>query len=349
MRVPRLFACSTIIVALILIAAPANAAPNNPKPDNPKPPAEHTVISNLSYAPAMPANSRGHLLDLYLPTRGNKQLRPLVIWTSGSAWLSDDGKAGAKDPAPHFTSRGWVVAGVSVRSSSQAVFPAQVHDIKSAIRWLRFHAGTYGIDPNRIAIMGDSSGGWATQMAAFTGGVRELEGNLGVTGVSSRVQAAVDFYGPTDFLQMDKHMLPGACEAFNRITGGTDCHNDVRSPESLLLGCAIQTCTEKAARANPANYVDARDPEVKIVHGRKDVLVPHHQSELLYAKLRASCATATFHSIPNIGHDLGVTTDAGKADGQQVVTTRKCRGDRPVKAPAPTWQELERFLRQAVR
>ena len=98
---------------------------------------------------------------------------------------------------------GYAVAGVSIRSSAQVVFPGQLHDIKAAIRWLRANAATYGLDASRIAIMGDSSGGWTTAMAALTGDAPELEGSVGVTGVRSDVRAAVAFYPPTDFLAMD--------------------------------------------------------------------------------------------------------------------------------------------------
>src|SRR5262249_45983764 len=94
------------------------------------------VISNIAYAPAQPAGSRGHLLDLYLPSGGTTP-RPLVIWHSGSAWMSDDGKSGAASIASVLNARGYAVAGVSIRSSSQAIFPAQAFDLKAAIRWLR--------------------------------------------------------------------------------------------------------------------------------------------------------------------------------------------------------------------
>ncbi|MEO3863559.1 alpha/beta hydrolase [Acrocarpospora sp. B8E8] len=140
------------------------------------PPVQAQVISNLAYAPPQPAGSQGHLLDLYLPDGGGSAPRPLVIWTSGSAWTADNGKSGASSIAGFFNSRGYAVAGVSVRSSSQAKFPAQVHDIKTAIRWLRSRAGTYQLDPNRFVVMGDSSGGWVADMAALTGGVASLGG-----------------------------------------------------------------------------------------------------------------------------------------------------------------------------
>ncbi|MFC7106378.1 alpha/beta hydrolase fold domain-containing protein [Nonomuraea rubra] len=144
------------------------------------------------------------------------------MWHRGSAWSSDDGKSRADEIAAVFNAKGFAVAGVSVRSSTQAVFPAQVHDVKAAIRWLRANAATYQLDPNRFAMMGDSSGGWLTEMATLTGGVAALEGTVGTTGVSSALQTGLAFYSPTDFLQMNAQNLPG---------GGLD-HDSPVSPES---------------------------------------------------------------------------------------------------------------------
>src|SRR5262245_20405340 len=94
-------------------------------------PAHAAVTSNIAYAPADPAGSRGHLLDVYTPSAGTGPW-PLLIWSSGSAWTSDDGKSGASSIASMFNPKGWAVAGVSVRSSAQAKFPAQVFDVKAA-------------------------------------------------------------------------------------------------------------------------------------------------------------------------------------------------------------------------
>ena len=126
-----------------------------------------------------------------------------MIWTGGSAWLADTGKRTAPGWPCSCCPAGYAVAGVSIRSSSQVQFPGQLHDIKAAIRWLRANAAKYNLDPDRIGIMGDSSGGWTTAMAALTGDAPELEGAVGTTGPSSRVQAAVAFYPPTNFLTMD--------------------------------------------------------------------------------------------------------------------------------------------------
>jgi len=316
------------------------------------------VIRDIAYAPPEPPGSRGHLLDLYLPRTPGEARMPLLIWTGGSAWLGDNGKDSAGPVAEQFNPKGYAVAGVSIRSSRQAPFPAQAYDIKAAIRWLRVHAREYRIDPRRIAIMGNSSGGWASAMAAVTGGVDELEGDAGELegdagelegdageeGVSSRVQAAVAFFPPTDFLQMDAHMID--CAFFNRIVGLTDCHNDPRSPESRLVGCPIQTCPDAVQRANPITYVSRDDPPMLIAHGQEDRLVPHHQSELLYAALRRACRDVTFSSVPGAGHSVPQVT-AG-VEGTTVRSARKCHREHVRVESGPTWETIERWLHRAL-
>jgi acetyl esterase/lipase len=304
------------------------------------------LIANVAYAPAEPAGSRGHLLDLYIPETPGRARTPLLIWTGGSGWLADNGKDSAAPVAERFTAKGYAVAGVSIRSSTQAPFPAQVYDIKAAIRWLRAHARAYGIDSRRIAIMGNSSGGWASAMAALTGGVGALEGNVGVQGgVSSRVQAAVPFFPPTDFLQMDAHMID--CPFFNRIFGLTDCHNDPLSPESRMVGCPIQTCPAAVQRANPITYGTPDDPPMLILHGQLDLLVPHHQSELLFAALRKACRDVTFYSVPGAGHSVSEVT-AG-TEGTTARTARSCHKQRERVETGPTWETIERWLNRALR
>ena len=256
------------------------------------PPPTH---ADLEYAPADPPGSNGHKLDLYVPARASASgAIPVVIWTGGSAWMADTGKASARGIAARLMPAGYAVAGVSIRSSAQVVFPGQLHDIKAAIRWLRANAATYGLDASRIAIMGDSSGGWTASMAALTGDAPELEGGVGVTGVRSDVRAAVAFYPPTDFLAMDAWAV--------RACTPPRCHDDATSPESRLVGCAIQTCAGKAQAANPVRYVTAADPPLLILHGGSDPLVPHNQGEQLYMALNKACREATFISLPKAGH-----------------------------------------------
>ncbi|MDT0341259.1 cellulose binding domain-containing protein [Streptomyces litchfieldiae] len=230
------------------------------------------------------------------------------------------------------------MAGVSVRSSSQAQFPAQVHDAKAAIRWLRSNAGQYGLDPSRFAVMGDSSGGWVANMATLTGGVTSLEGSIGVTGVSSAVQAGVSFFGPTDFLQMNAQRPPG---------GGLD-HDGPGSPESMLIGCAIQTCPDRVQEANPIRYVDANDPPMMLLHGQADNIVPHGQSALLHDALKAACVDTRFFSVPGAGHGTSDVLSSSRYGTQTVRTVSDCRETVTVGSPNPSWSEVANFLDTAL-
>lgn len=299
------------------------------------PPPTH---ADLDYAPADPSGSVGHRLDLYIPS-GATQPLPVAIWTGGSAWMSDAGKRTAPGVAAQLNPVGYAVAGVSIRSSSQVKFPGQLHDIKAAIRWLRANAAKYNLDANRIAMMGDSSGGWTTAMAALTGDVPELEGTVGTTGVSSRVQAAVAFYPPTNFLTMDQWAL--------RKCTPPGCHDDEPSPESRLVGCAIQSCPEKVQAANPVRYVSATDPPMLILHGNSDPLVPHNQGEQLYMALNKACREATFISLPKAGHGPwnGFLTNDAIREGATIRSTSAegCVVANPTSV-TPTWKTVTDFL-----
>lgn len=303
-----------------------------------QPPGPPPTHANLDYAPPEPATSNGHKLDLYIPANASGPL-PIVIWTGGSAWMADTGKNTAGTLAAQLNPAGYAVAGVSIRSSSQVTFPGQLHDIKAAIRWLRANASTYNIDPNRIAIMGDSSGGWTTAMAALTGDAPELEGTVGTTGVSSAVQAAVAFYPPTNFLDMDAWALR-PCE-------GQRCHDASVSPESRLVGCAIQECPERTQAANPVRYITPADPPIMILHGNSDPLVPHHQGEQLYMALNKACREAVFISLPTAGHGPWagfLTNDTIRAGATRRATAAEgCVVTNPT-LYTPTWQTVIEFL-----
>lgn len=300
-------------------------------------------FSNVEYAPADPPGSNGHKLDLYIPDGAAAPI-PVVIWTGGSAWRFDAGKSSAGPIAAQLNPAGYAVAGVSIRSSSQVKFPGQLHDIKAAIRWLRTNAATYRLDPGRIAIMGDSSGGWTAAMAAVTGDAPEMEGSVGTTGVSSAVEAAVAFYPPTNFLAMDAWALRKCVEP--------GCHDNAASPESSLVGCAIQTCPDKVKAASPMTYITPADPPILILHGDSDPLVPHNQGEQLYMALNKACKDAVFISLPKAGHGSVngfLTSDSiREAATMRSTSPAGCAVTNPTPY-TPTWKTITDFLDRALR
>ncbi len=295
------------------------------------------TFANLDYAPPEPPTTNGHKLDLYIPTGGRPL--PVVIWTGGSAWMADTGKTLAGGVALQLNPAGYAVAGVSIRSSSQTKFPGQLHDIKAAIRWLRSNAAKYNFDPSHIAIMGDSSGGWTSAMAAMTGDAPDMEGSVGTTGVSSVVQAAVAFYPPTNFLTMDTWAL--------RKCAPAACHDGENSPESRLVGCAIQTCPDKVQAANPLRYITDADPPIMILHGNSDQLVPHNQGEQLYMALNKACKDAIFISLPKAPHGNWngfLTNDAlREAATMRSTAANGCTVQNPTPF-TPTWKTVIDFL-----
>jgi acetyl esterase/lipase len=145
---------------------------------------------------------------------------------------------------------------------------------------------------------------------------------------------------------MDAHMLQN-CVPFNQIFGLTDCHADPQSPESLLLGCPIESCPGRVAAANPINYVDRRDPPLLIMHGQQDLLVPYNQSVLLYHALQRACDTATFFTLPHAPHgfvgDPPGLEDPAITQGATVQRTRQCHSTAP-RPKAPTWDFVARWL-----
>ena len=259
-------------------------------------------------------------LDLYLPTAPGAS-RPLLIWVHGGGW-----SGGNRYPAPGFAvgmrDVGFAVASVSYRLSGQAglwgtesvIFPAQIHDVKAAIRWLRAHATDYGIDGSRVGVWGSSAGGHLAALAGTSGNDPQLEGVVGVNlDQSSAVQAAVDYFGPTDIIQLtlDITTPPG-----NIID-----HDAPNSPESRLIGFnqpgqgigvlranlanlapPFPEFVARAIQVNPETWADVDDPPMMIAHGSDDMSVPIGQSERLRDTLIALGHTPLYMRAEGAGH-----------------------------------------------
>jgi acetyl esterase/lipase len=268
----------SVLILIVLVAAASAEAQSRPVAV----PVGTIVQRNMPYV------TNGHsrqVLDLYVP-KSEKSL-PVIIWVHGGAWQS----GGKERPVPlPYASEGYAVASVEYRLSQHATFPAQIEDCKAAVRWLRAHAREYNLDPNRFAAWGESAGGHLVALLGTTGNVKAFD--VGENpGFSSRVQAVIDCFGPTDFLQMDAHRLPNG-----------QVHDTADSPESKLIGGPIQENKDKVVKANPITYVSKNDPPFLIIHGDADPLVPHHQSELLDAALKKAGVPVTFYTVKAGGH-----------------------------------------------
>ena len=228
-------------------------------------------------------------LDLYLPAQGENL--PLIIWIHGGAFRLGSKEGSSDDPLPFdFLAQGYALASINYRLSQHAIFPAQIEDCKAAVRWLRAHTDRFNLDPTRFAAWGPSAGGHLSAMLGTTAHVTEFEVGEYLA-VSSQIQVVVDYFGPTDFLQMDSQRLPDG-----------QIHNTPDSPESELVGGPIQENEEKVARCNPITYVTSDTPPFLIVHGDQDPLVPFQQSILLVEALQKAGVDVTFYTVEGAGH-----------------------------------------------
>ncbi len=250
-----------------------------------------TAFRDIAY---VSGGSTAQRLDIYVPDGASAPV-PLIIWIHGGGWQSGDKALGQNSFQLSFARSGYAVASLNYRLSGEAIFPAQIHDCKAAIRWLRANAAQYNIDPLRFAVWGSSAGGHLAALVGTSANVADIEGTVGGnTEYSSRVQAVVDWYGPTGFLQMDTQAVAQGCGASN--------HNSANSPESLLLGCQIQGCPNAAARANPMTYVSSDDPPFFIQHGTSDCTVPTGQSAILNSLLTNAGESPMYLPLTGAGH-----------------------------------------------
>jgi acetyl esterase/lipase len=258
------------------------------------------VVADLEFAAP---NGKPLLLDLYLPVGVDKPL-PVIVWLHGGGWRNGDRKLGP-DFRVRFAERGYAMASIEYRLSGEALFPAQIYDVKAAIRWLRSVANQYGLDSGHIGLWGSSAGGHLAALAGTTGeGILEnLE--LGCADFSSDVQAVVDGYGPTDFLQMDAYInkeIAVSMDPESELLHPPHRHEALDSPESQLLGAPIRSVPHLVKEANPITYVTSGLPPFLLMHGLSDTAVAAHQSELLYEALIAKGNEATLCLIDGLGH-----------------------------------------------
>jgi len=225
--------------------------------------------------------SSAQKLDIYLPDEGGGPF-PVIVSIHGGAFMGCDKADAQVMPMLEGLKRGYAVVAINYRLSWEARFPALVHDVKAAVRWIRANASQYFFDKRKIAVWGRSAGGYLSVMLGTSAAVKELEDiSLGNPDQSCDVQAVVDWFGPTNFLTMDELLI----EAGLPPEEGME-HSGVNSPESLLLGEQITKIPELVQAANPETYITPATPPFFIQHGTQDATVPVQHSIGLAAKLR---------------------------------------------------------------
>jgi acetyl esterase/lipase len=246
------------------------------------------VVHNLIYCQKHPSIEQ--TLDLYLPALA-KPPYPLVIWVHGGTWMYGDKNEGC--PAIDHLLDKYAVASVNYRLVTESPFPAQIEDVKAAVRFLRSRATTYKLDADRFGVWGESAGAHLAALLGTTGGESALDGNEGNKKYSSKVQAVCDWSGPTDFNTVQAQAGPNIKIKFSGQS----------SPIFVLMGGKMDR--KSLAAASPVTYVSQDCPPFLIMHGEIDDAIPPLQSEELYEALKKAGCDAQYILLPGKGHKLG--------------------------------------------
>jgi acetyl esterase/lipase len=242
------------------------------------------VETDIEYAKAGDISLK---LDVYQPKAASDKPRPCLVWIHGGGWQNGDKMSGRGRLSSYVASGDFVGVSVGYRLTDKGSWPAQIHDCKAAIRWIRANSEKLGIDESKIGVWGSSAGGHLVSHLGTSGDVKEVEGDLGTTtGVSSRVACVVDFCGPSDFPNF-------------QMTSGA------QSPITKLLGALPKDKPDVAKAASPITYVTKDDPPFLIVHGTDDRTVPFNQAERLYDAQKQAGLDTTFVKIEGGGHGIG--------------------------------------------
>jgi acetyl esterase/lipase len=271
-------------------SAPAVENESQPQPEYGKP----KVFRDLAYA----TRSEAQNLDLYVPA-GNGPF-PLVVVIHGGGFIEGDKKGSSQlSKIKVLLKEGYATASINYRLSDEKIFPAQIYDAKTAVRYLRSNTKKYNLDPDHFGAWGASAGGTLAALLGTTCGVTALEGaKLGNAEQSSCIQAAVDWFGPIDILKMEEQFKGTNCSR------GHKNPDSAKSNESKWVGAPIQSVPKRVFKTNPMNYIDASDPPFYIQHGTNDCIIPPEQSRALAGALIAATGKENvfYSELPGAGH-----------------------------------------------
>ena len=220
-------------------------------------------------------------LDVYYPAQFSAEPWPVVIYVHGGAWQKGDKSEGAGFRAVDgLQSAGFLVVSINYRLAPQFLFPAQIQDVKCAVRYLRAHAGQYHLNSEKIGVWGGSAGGHLVALLGTSDGTPGWDVGEYLN-QSSRVQAVVDMFGPADLtVEFDASNFQTARAVF----GATDLNDP------------------KLAAASPVTYIDPGDPPFLILHGDQDATVPLEQSQILYQRLQVAGVKVQLVMVNGAGH-----------------------------------------------
>jgi acetyl esterase/lipase len=246
------------------------------------------VMGDINYAQTA---NMSQTLDVLIPNRSECDgLLPVIVSIHGGAFVKGDKTDQMKILLPLVKTGRFAGVSINYRFSSEAVWPAQIYDCKAAIRWVRANARQFGIDPDRIGVIGEGAGANLAAMLGVTGGIRALDGDVGHhLDMSCAVQCIVSQFGPTDLLTMPSD-----------ASGGD--HSSETSPAGRLLGGSLQSQIDRAILASPITYVSKNAAPFLLVHDTNDPVIPYIQSERMYNALRDAGAEACLLAGQGIGH-----------------------------------------------
>jgi len=256
---------------------------DGPSPARAQVPDSVELLQDIEYGKGGP---KPLFLDVARPKGAAAGPLPLVVMIHGGGWQKFD-KGHERSRLLLLAQNGFVGASVDYRLSGEAKCPAAIEDCKCAIRFLRSHASDYGADPDRIGVWGTSAGGHLAAMLGTAGESAGLEGRGGCDGVSSRVQAVVNWYGMVDLTVGHEAFQKGRGIALLEFLGGTY----EEQPELYRL-------------ASPIRYITRDDPPMLLMHGEYDELVPLAQAEAMHHALQAGEVASELMVIRNAGHSF---------------------------------------------
>ncbi len=247
------------------------------------------VLRDLPYAETENPRQR---LDVYLPkARKSEAPLPIVVFIHGGGWLAGNKGSGQGNLLRFVESGDYAGISIGYRLTTEAQWPAQIHDCKAAIRWIKAHAKERGLDPTKIAVWGTSAGGHLVSMLGTSGDVKGLEGTLGKhLDQDSKVTCVVNYFGPEDFLTMVRQP-----STIDRSQGN-------EYPEAKLLGGPVPEREAVAKEASPVTHISKGDAPFFTAHGTKDPLVPFAQAEELHAALQKAGVPSLLQEMTNGGH-----------------------------------------------